>query len=107
MNIIILGAGRVGESVAESLASEQNDITVIDQDPERLRLLEERCGLALFIRPKPGGDIDGDALPDAWEAVNLGGLSQGPYDDSDGDSYNNQSANIHAKRYLYYYMELQ
>ena len=38
-----------------------------------------------------GGDIDGDALPDAWEAVNLGGLSQGPYDDSDGDSYNNQS----------------
>jgi len=32
MNIIILGAGRVGESVAESLVSEQNDITVIDQD---------------------------------------------------------------------------
>ena len=37
MNIIILGAGRVGESVAESLASEQNDITVIDMDPARLR----------------------------------------------------------------------
>lgn len=27
MNSIILGAGRVGESVAESLACEQNDIT--------------------------------------------------------------------------------
>ena len=39
MNIIILGAGRVGESVAESLVSEQNDITVIDQDPARLKLL--------------------------------------------------------------------
>jgi trk system potassium uptake protein len=45
MNIIILGAGRVGESVAEGLASEQNDITVIDIDPERLRLLEERFDL--------------------------------------------------------------
>jgi trk system potassium uptake protein len=45
MNIIILGAGRVGESVAEGLASEQNDITVIDIDPARLRLLEDRFDL--------------------------------------------------------------
>jgi Trk K+ transport system NAD-binding subunit len=30
MRILILGAGRVGESVAESLVSEKNDITVID-----------------------------------------------------------------------------
>jgi Trk K+ transport system NAD-binding subunit len=36
MKILILGAGRVGESVAESLVSEQNDITVIDTDPARL-----------------------------------------------------------------------
>ncbi len=45
MKIIILGAGRVGENVAESLVSEQNDITVIDQDPARLRLLEEKLDL--------------------------------------------------------------
>ena len=45
MNIIILGAGRVGESVAESLVSEQNDITVVDTDPVRLRALEERLDL--------------------------------------------------------------
>jgi trk system potassium uptake protein TrkA len=45
MRIIILGAGRVGESVAESLVSEQNDITVIDPDPQRLRALEERLDL--------------------------------------------------------------
>ncbi len=31
--------------MAESLVSEQNDITVIDQDPARLRLLEERLDL--------------------------------------------------------------
>ena len=36
MNILILGAGRVGESVAESLASDRNDITIIDTDPARL-----------------------------------------------------------------------
>ncbi len=45
MNIIILGAGRVGESVAESLVSERNDITVIDTDPERLAALQERFDL--------------------------------------------------------------
>ena len=45
MRIIILGAGRVGESVAESLVSERNDITVIDPDPQKLRLLEERLDL--------------------------------------------------------------
>ena len=45
MRIIILGAGRVGESVAESLVSERNDITLIDPDPARVRLLEERLDL--------------------------------------------------------------
>lgn len=45
MKIIILGAGRVGESVADSLVSERNDITVIDTDAERLRDLESRFDL--------------------------------------------------------------
>jgi trk system potassium uptake protein TrkA len=45
MRIIILGAGRVGESVAESLVSEQNDITIVDRDPQRLRELEDRHDL--------------------------------------------------------------
>ncbi|WP_298603063.1 Trk system potassium transporter TrkA [Zoogloea sp.] len=45
MKIIILGAGQVGVSVAESLVSEANDITVIDQDGERLANLQERLDL--------------------------------------------------------------
>ncbi len=45
MNILILGAGRVGESVAESLVSEHNDITVIDIDPARLAALQDRLDL--------------------------------------------------------------
>ena len=61
MNIIILGAGRVGESVAESLSSEHNDITVIDQDPARLRLLEER----LDLRGVVGNGIQPSVLEEA------------------------------------------
>jgi trk system potassium uptake protein TrkA len=45
MKIVILGAGRVGESVAESLVSERNDITVIDTDPARLAALQDRLDL--------------------------------------------------------------
>ena len=45
MRILILGAGRVGESVAETLVSEANDITLIDTDPVLLRKLEERLEL--------------------------------------------------------------
>ena len=61
MNIIILGAGRVGESVAESLVSEQNDITVIDMDPARLRSLEER----LDLRGVVGNGIQPSVLREA------------------------------------------
>jgi trk system potassium uptake protein TrkA len=61
MKIIILGAGRVGESVAESLVSEQNDITVIDQDPARLRLLEEK----LDLRGVVGNGIQPSVLQEA------------------------------------------
>lgn len=42
MKIIILGAGQVGTSLAEHLATEHNDITIIDIDGERLRAIQER-----------------------------------------------------------------
>jgi trk system potassium uptake protein TrkA len=45
MKIIILGAGQVGSSVANNLASEANDITVVDQNPELLRRLQDRLDL--------------------------------------------------------------
>lgn len=61
MNIIILGAGRVGESVAESLVSERNDITVIDTSPQRLAALQER----LDLRGVAGNGIQPSVLRDA------------------------------------------
>lgn len=45
MKIIILGAGEVGGTLAEHLASEANDITVVDTDGERLRDLEDRLDI--------------------------------------------------------------
>jgi trk system potassium uptake protein TrkA len=49
MKILILGAGRVGSSVAESLVSEQNDITVIDIDSQALDALRDRFDLRSVV----------------------------------------------------------
>jgi trk system potassium uptake protein TrkA len=45
LKIVILGAGQVGSSVAESLASEANDITFVDIDGARLRNLQDRVNV--------------------------------------------------------------
>lgn len=45
MKIIILGAGQVGGSLAGSLASEANDITVVDNDGDRLRELSSNLDI--------------------------------------------------------------
>ena len=45
MKIIILGAGQVGGTLAEHLANEQNDITVVDTDGDRLRELQDRLDI--------------------------------------------------------------
>lgn len=61
MKIVILGAGRVGQSVAENLSSEHNDITVIDTDEVRLRDLQDR----LELRGVVGNGIQPSILRDA------------------------------------------
>ena len=45
MKIIILGAGQVGGTLAEHLAGEANDITVVDTDSDRLRELGDRLDI--------------------------------------------------------------
>ena len=49
MKILILGAGQVGASVAESLVSEANDITIVDTDPARLKYLQDRLDLRTVV----------------------------------------------------------
>lgn len=45
MKILILGAGQVGSSLAENLASEANDITIVDRNEQVLDQLRERLDL--------------------------------------------------------------
>lgn len=61
MKIIILGSGQVGSSVAHSLASEDNDITVIDTRTDILRDLQD----ALDIRTVAGHAAHPDILEQA------------------------------------------
>ena len=45
MKIIIIGAGQVGSTLAENLASETNDITLIDTEETRLQELRDRLDI--------------------------------------------------------------
>ena len=49
MKIIILGAGQVGSSVAEALAAEANDITVVDSSSACLALLADRLDVRTAV----------------------------------------------------------
>ncbi len=46
MKIIVLGAGQVGSTVAQNLASENNDVTVVDLNMETLQDLNNRLDLS-------------------------------------------------------------
>jgi trk system potassium uptake protein TrkA len=45
MKIIILGAGQVGRSLAESLVQEEHDVTIVDQRLSALRTLQDKLDI--------------------------------------------------------------
>ena len=49
MKILILGAGQVGSSVAANLASEANDITLVDTSPKLLNDLRDRLDIQTVV----------------------------------------------------------
>lgn len=49
MNIIILGAGQVGSSLAEHLTAENHEITVVDINAEKLKNLQERLDIGVTV----------------------------------------------------------
>lgn len=51
MKIIILGAGQVGSTLAEHLSTEDNDVTVVDIDGEKLLSLQERIDIRTVCGP--------------------------------------------------------
>ena len=57
MNILILGAGQTGGTLAEHLASEAFDITLVDQDARRLKELKDRLDIQTVHGPASRPDI--------------------------------------------------
>ena len=49
MNIVILGAGQVGKTLAENLSGEKHDICVVDSDASKLREIKERLDVATVL----------------------------------------------------------
>jgi trk system potassium uptake protein TrkA len=49
MKVIILGGGQVGSTLAEHLAVESNDVTVVDSDAQALESLKERNDLRVVF----------------------------------------------------------
>ncbi|WMY94969.1 MAG: Trk system potassium transporter TrkA [Arsenophonus sp.] len=69
MKIIILGVGQVGETLAENLVDDNNDITIVDINSERLHQLQDKfdlkviTGYASYPRVlKEAGAEDADML---------------------------------------------
>jgi trk system potassium uptake protein TrkA len=69
VKIVILGAGQVGGSVAHILASEANDVTVVDANAERLQALQDRLDIRTVRGPasyptvlEQAGTADADML---------------------------------------------
>ena len=48
MKIVILGAGAVGSTLAD-LLSEENDLTIVDNDPVKLHKLEEEADIRTVL----------------------------------------------------------
>ena len=54
MNIIIVGCGKVGRTLAEELNEEDNNITVIDTDAAKVKALSEMTDvMGIVVRTTP------------------------------------------------------
>ena len=49
MKIVILGVGAVGSTLANLLSQEDNDVIVVDQDPQPLKKLEEDADIRTVV----------------------------------------------------------
>ncbi|MEM6639026.1 MAG: Trk system potassium transporter TrkA [Pseudomonadota bacterium] len=70
MNIIILGAGQVGSTVASSLAKESsNEVTIIDLDPAVLRDLQDRLDIRTIVGHASHPDVLASAGADDADII--------------------------------------
>jgi len=70
MNIIILGAGQVGSTVASSLAKEaSNEVTIVDLDPMVLRELQDRLDIRTIVGHASHPDVLASAGADDADII--------------------------------------
>jgi trk system potassium uptake protein TrkA len=81
MKIIILGAGQVGASVATNLASEANDITIVDVTPSILQDLQDRLDIRTIVGHAAHPEILASAGADDADMCLSGSLYPVPYTD--------------------------
>jgi trk system potassium uptake protein TrkA len=48
MKVIIIGAGKVGYSMAQLLSAENHDVTIIEQNPQRVQILEDNLDVRVI-----------------------------------------------------------
>lgn len=64
MKIVIVGAGKIGQSLAEVLAGENHDITIVDIDKEKVKMLSDTldvmtlCGNGAAIAVQREANVD-------------------------------------------------
>ena len=61
MNIVIIGAGKVGSTLAEQLANEQHELRILDTRPEATVFLDS----SLDVLVQEGDGLDADSLREA------------------------------------------
>lgn len=61
MNIIIIGCGKFGSSLAKSLADEGNNLSIVDRDPDKL----DSLGTGFNANRVKGIEFDQDILLEA------------------------------------------
>lgn len=49
MRVVICGAGQVGYGIAEKLAAEQNDVSVIDSSPRLINAIRDTLDVRGFV----------------------------------------------------------
>ncbi len=66
MKVIICGAGQVGYGIAERLAAEENDVTVIDKSPELIQAIRDTLDVRGYVGH--GSDPEVLSAADAGQA---------------------------------------
>ncbi|MTI16104.1 Trk system potassium transporter TrkA [Rhodobacteraceae bacterium RKSG542] len=69
MKVVICGAGQVGYGIAEKLASEQNDVSVIDSSPQLVNVIRDTLDVRGFVGHGAHPDVLAQAGADQADMI--------------------------------------